>query len=195
MSIIAFNGLKQSGKSTCAKILSKNKEYLHLSFSDPLKEGVSKLFNLTDECYDVNKKESNIPHYNITPRKLLQVIGTDIFRDNLIKFLPNLQLSRNSIWESLLYDKVIKHRNVSNIDIIVDDLRFEDEYKCIKDLNGIVIKVVRMSEEEYNLNLLENKIMHKSEQDLKYFDHIIYNEGSVEELETKIKEILPSITP
>ena len=132
MSIIAFNGLKQSGKSTCANILSKQKKYVRLSFAGPLKRGVSELFNLTDECYNTKRKEIILPYYNIKPRELLQVIGTDIFRDNLKTFLPNLKLSRNSIWESLLYDKVIKHRKISKKGIIVDDLRFEDEYKCIK---------------------------------------------------------------
>lgn len=86
MSIIAFDGLKQSGKSTCANIISKNNTYLRLSFAGPLKEGVSKLFNLTDECYDIIKKETIIEKYNIKPRELLQVIGTYIFRDNLSVF-------------------------------------------------------------------------------------------------------------
>jgi hypothetical protein len=54
-------------------------------------------------------------------------------------------LSKNSIWESLLYDKVIKQKKISGkLNIIVDDFRFE--YKFIKELNGIVIKVVIMSE-------------------------------------------------
>ena len=48
-----------------------------------------------------------------------------------------------------------------------------------------------MSETEYQkLVLKTNNNIHKSEQDLKIFDHIIYNDGTIEDLDKKIISIL-----
>lgn len=179
MSIIAFTGYKFSGKSYSSSILTDKYNYTKISFAGPLKKMVTDLFSLDDECYNKDKKEKIIPRLNTTPRKLLQIFGTELCRETLPKHIPNLKLSRKTMWESLLYDKVQNLRRCNpSINITVDDVRFDDEYQCIRDLGGIVIEIRRPS-------VKPEKSEHKSEMGCKA-DFVIINNGSLEQLEKLI---------
>ena len=79
--LIAFLGKKSSGKDTVANFLIKNDDYIKYVFADPLKKGIQAFFNLSDDqLYDEKLKEIIDPRWGVSPRKLLQTIGTDIFQ-------------------------------------------------------------------------------------------------------------------
>lgn len=107
-----------------------------------------------------------------TYRDMLQEIGTDLFRD---KFHPQTWV--NSLfadWAGPLSSKWI-----------ISDTRFPDEAKVIKEHEGIVIRIKRPG--------IDESSNHSSETALdKYdkFDAIINNDGTLEQLETKLKEII-----
>lgn len=184
MNLIALSGPKGSGKSYCSSILVDEYNYHRKSFAEPLKRVVSDIFNFTDECYDEKKKEQLLPEWNTTPRKLMQIIGTDLFRDQLKNYLPELIMPRKSIWESMMYNDIKQLRlNNPNIMITVDDVRFEDEYNCIKDLGGVVIKIYRSSVESGN-----NTDKHISESGCSY-DYMINNNGTLADLKQKLIKI------
>lgn len=79
--IFAFMGEKGHGKSTCAKSLV-SLGYPLVNFADPLKEACKIVFDLTDEqLEDHVQKETPLPHWPFkTPRELMQLVGTDMFR-------------------------------------------------------------------------------------------------------------------
>ena len=52
------------------------------------------LFNLTDKDLEEDKEKIN-EEWNITPRKLMQWFGTDIFQNELKKILPDVD---NKFW-------------------------------------------------------------------------------------------------
>lgn len=116
--------------------------------------------------YEANKK---LPLIKYTPRKLLQKIGTDLFRNQLH---PNT-------WVSSTF------ANYLNDAWIITDVRFPNELQAIKDRNGIVIRVNRN-------NSLFKSVIHESETALDNyeFDYIIDNNGTIEDLIIKVKEIL-----
>lgn len=119
---------------------------------------------------------------SITPRLLLQTIGTDIVRT----INPN-------IWVNKLMNDYISYADAisgtSEIkklypNWIITDTRFPNEVKAIKEKDGITIRINR--ESDYNSN-------HSSEtalDDYEDFDYTIDNNNCIDCLIEKVKEIL-----
>jgi hypothetical protein len=222
-SLITFSGHKGSGKSHCSTFLVKTRNYTKENFAGPLKSTVSHIFDLSDECYDESKKEQILTQWNTTPRKLLQVIGTDLFRTQLIKYIPELTIPRNSIWGSILYNKILIYRQRNpNRKITIDDVRFNDEYHCIKDLKGIVIRIERPSKKHNKISTIKSYITYCIPNQIKtyftyfthftnyiprffnskphiteqgcLFDYLIINDGTLYELECKLLKLVEKLT-
>jgi len=203
--IIGINGKIGSGKDLVGKIIQyliwKNKTNSSKPFSeverelsgweikkfaDKLKDIVCILTGCTREQLEDQEfketslgKEWNWGNHNffgpkITPRQLLQYIGTNLFRNQLH---PNVWI--NALMSECKY-------------------RYEDdgiEVKAIKDKSGIIIRVNRIT----NNSLIDNdthaitNYQHTSETALdnyEGFDYIIENDGSIEDLITKVEAIL-----
>ena len=135
--LIGFSGKKGSGKSYFANYLVNNKLFIKLSFASPLKEITKILFNLSDEdVKDPIKKELINPKFNASPRELMQWLGTDIMRE---EFNKKFNYS-GSIWIDSVKDKV-KTLLDNNKDVVIDDVRFQNEVDMIHSLGGIVINL------------------------------------------------------
>lgn len=146
--------------------------------------------NCSKERYEEERRINWQTAYKtiLTPRLLLQLIGTEYFRDIIH---PNINI--NALFSD--YKKIgfppeplesICDKNYPNW--IITDVRFENEAKAIKDRNGILIRVNR-----YNVLDHSNLNNHPSETDLdsyKDFDYIIENNESMEKLVEQVKQIL-----
>lgn len=174
MSLIALGGKINSGKSTVAKYLVDKYGFVELTFATPLKQCVKTLFNVEDKyIYDNNYKSVLIPELNTTGRKLLQVVGTELFRECLIQHIPNINLQYNSLWVHILVEQIKRMiKENPNIKIVVSDKRFENEYKALKDLNFTIYDIIR------DINNVE---VHSSEQESSC-DEIINNNKGLDEL-------------
>ena len=134
---IVLSGKKGNGKSFFADYLLNNKLFIKLSFASPLKEITKILFNLSDEdVKDPIKKELINPKFNASPRELMQWLGTDIMRE---EFNKKFNYS-GSIWIDSVKDKV-KTLLDNNKDVVIDDVRFQNEVDMIHSLGGIVINL------------------------------------------------------
>lgn len=140
---------------------------------------------------DTNKELSNWEDsklIKLTPRLLLQLIGTECFR-NIIH--PNTWVNAlmNEYNSSLSWDRDNIEKKYPNW--IITDLRFPNEYKAVKDRKGICIKLTRPQVILDGIGY--NSSDHPSETAL---DHItnwnyeIINDGSIEDLIEKVKMIL-----
>jgi len=123
----------------------------------------------------------------LTPRKLLQLLGTEAGR-NIIH--PN-------IWVNALMSKykctddtkraslgnTLDYSNCEFPNWIITDLRFENELKAVKDRGGISIRVERPG-------LTESNHLSETSLDLAIFDFIINNDKDIEHLINEVKEIL-----
>jgi len=158
MKIIAFTGNKQSGKTESYNELKKiyTDAVYKLSFAEPVKKIAREQFG-----WDGKKDKKG--------RKLLQLIGTEVGRGY-----------NSNIWVEKM-EKILKNINYSNVIVIIDDLRFDNEAELIKKWNGIIIKIKRP---EYNGD------GHASEKGIsnKYIDYIIYNDGTIEQLKNRLLE-------
>ena len=144
MQIIGLSGKKKCGKSYVATYIENMFPVCkRISFADKLKTVVTELFSLEDECYDPDKKEIVLEQWGVTPRTLMQKIGTEMFRNTLQEVIPDISMPYNSIWVTNVHNQIIS-LNPKYVDcVIIDDVRFPDEYDCIRNLGGKVIEIIR----------------------------------------------------
>jgi hypothetical protein len=188
--LIAFLGKKRSGKDTVADFLIKNKGFQKYVFADPLKKGLKAFFNLTDEqLYDEKLKETIDERWGVSPRRLLQVIGTDIFQHSINQFIPELKGEPRNHWVNLFKEWYMKEKEKNpNLKIVIADARFIHEIKAIKELGGIVVKINRTVGNNINND------MHLSETEIDsipddMIDDTIINDDTLEKLYEKVNQI------
>ena len=168
--LIGFSGKKGSGKSYFADYLVNNKLFIKLSFASPLKEITKILFNLSDEdVKDRIKKELINPKFNASPRELMQWLGTDIMRE---EFNKKFDYS-GSIWIDSVKDKV-KTLLDDNKDVVIDDVRFQNEVDMIHSLGGIVINL----HNDLDNTLNNSTSTHSSENQKLTFNYEFVNDKS-----------------
>lgn len=168
--LIGFSGKKGSGKSYFADYLVNNKLFIKLSFASPLKEITKILFNLSDEdVKDPIKKELINPKFNASPRELMQWLGTDIMRE---EFNKKFDYS-GSIWIDSVKDKV-KTLLDNNKDVVIDDVRFQNEVDMIHSLGGIVINL----RNDLDNTLNNSTSTHSSENQKLTFNYEFVNDKS-----------------
>lgn len=154
--------------------------------------------NLSDS-FDIRKTWEE----ELTPRKLLQLLGTKCGRNILH---PNIWINAlfadyNAIdpenSQSML--SAIDYSNCKFPNWIITDIRFENEAQAIKNRNSILIRVNRDQVcSEYGVKDGHKMIPHKNLEhssetaldDYQEFNYILNNNGTIEELIEKVKEIL-----
>lgn len=190
MVLIGVMGNKGSGKTTISEFLKESYIFTEKSFADPLKRACQVLFNLSDDqIYSTQeKKETPDPRwFNCTPRKILQFVGTDLLRNNLDQIMPGLGVNVFTHSFKIWYDNEIKKN--PQINIIVSDVRFQNEIDLIQSLDGFVIKIDRP-------NNLDVNDMHQSEIELRNistFNYLVVNDGTLDQFYKKTETILQSI--
>lgn len=130
-----------------------------------------------------------------TPRILMQYIGTDLFRDKLLKnihinatFVDYQPVSGAKFFSLELDDLGQQRKNQLNIqNWVITDMRFPNEIEAVEKRDGITIRV-----ERNNGTRVIDTNSHPSETalDNAKFKHTINNNGSIEELIIKVKDIL-----
>jgi len=182
--IIGLCGLAGSGKTTIAKYLVEKYNFIELSFATCLKDIVSIIFNWNRELLEGDTLESRqwretidewwsirlgIP--NLTPRFILQYIGTDIMR---VHFHPD-------IWISHLERKLQPNNNY-----VITDCRFYNEITTLHKYNAYIIKVNKsnIKYDSHSSELLAIEI------DDNLVDYNITNDGTIEKLYLEIDKLL-----
>lgn len=186
MKLIGLTGLKRSGKDTMYNYIKEkiNQDVISLAFAKPLKDICKIVFDLSEEQLYGNLKEEEDERYGITPRVIMQKVGTELFRNKFSEVFPELNYDKN-IWIKTLENQLKKYKNTEKI-IFITDVRFKNEYDLVKKHNGIIINIEREG--------LENKDSHISENELKNeeYDYKIKNEN-LEDYYKKIRELYNKI--
>tara|TARA_B100000941_G_scaffold192238_1_gene138675 strand:+ start:201 stop:788 length:588 start_codon:yes stop_codon:yes gene_type:complete len=189
--IIAVCGYKRSGKDTIAKYLNKKYNYKHLKITYKLKECLKLLFDLRDHELETDKKEKINKKWNVTPRKLMQFIGTEIFQYKIQEILPDID---KKFWiKTFLTDSLVNNlRNKKDFHIVISDIRFIHEYEELKKLN-IPISVIKVTND--NIMIDSNEELHISEREfIKIpYDKEILNNSTFDDMYKKIDEYIINI--
>ena len=186
--VIGIAGRKRSGKSTIANILSTHYGYTKHSFAEPLKQSICSIFGFTDKQIENDSKEVIDERWNLTPRTVMQVVGTDLFRNTLPSLLPSL----TSIWIQSLQHRIENEKDKGEgkgegtTNIVISDVRFPDEIEFIHSIGGKVWFVNRP-----NLVNDDDETVHSSEQLMQqYCDVVIPNYGTIAELEQTVEVLV-----
>jgi hypothetical protein len=192
--IVGVCGSKGSGKNTIADHLFKHHGYMEISFARTVKKIVSELFGWQYKMLLGDTEESRIFREtidewwtlklgmgNITPRFILQHIGTDVMRNH---FHPDIWLLTV---EKRMYDIM---KEFGNNKFVIPDLRFMNEFKWIKSFpNAKVISVHRGEVPEYYDDIRNGHVenvdgVHISEITWMTFkeDYCIHNNSTIDEL-------------
>ena len=140
----------------------------------------------------------------LTPRKLLQLLGTEcgrqIIHPNIwvnalfADYKPKIEKFKTGVKDSNIEEEIYEQPEYPNW--IITDVRFPNEAKAIKDRGGIVIRVERpfKGNDSYKNKGIREIVKidsHPSETALDdyKFDHVIDNNGSMEELVEKVKQL------
>jgi hypothetical protein len=177
--IICVTGPGGCGKSLVARHLFREHGFERLSFASPLKDGCRAMFGLSMEQVDEPEyKGAKDRFWNTTPRQMLQIVGTELMRNELPKHLPGMK----DVWIRQMIRRI--HRKPAGARIVIDDLRFPDEFKAMKELGAQVFRIVGRGQPVNN---------HSSETALaaQQLDGEIDNSGDVYALFEKVDALVP----
>lgn len=157
--------------------------------------------------YNTTENVKSFQLIKLTPRLLLQLIGTDLFRNQLH---PKVWINATMVnYKKKLpqcsgqpdFDWIIQPQEDDFIypNWIITDVRFPEELQEIKDKKGVTIRINReelvvskLPTDKESIDRLVSTLNHPSETvlDNVKFDYVIDNNGTIEELIEKVKEIL-----
>ena len=156
------------------------------------------------------KNNSNSFIEKLTPRELLQIIGTDCIRD---KVHPNAWVNAlfaayklkdgdisNSPYSSNKMNNALKALKSSYPNWVITDMRFPNELEAVKSRGGITIRVNRPydslnQDSLFSLQKQQETNNHPSETalDSATFDFVISNDKDIEHLINEVRKILEKL--
>ena len=167
--IIGLSGYARSGKDSVAQLLCLNYAFQRISFADPIREAIitlnPKLDSITHVSHRVSDYGWDVAKQDPEIRRLLQVMGTEVGR----------KMFGENIWIDMAFKQAEGMER-----LVIADVRFPNEADAIKQRGGSVWRINR-----HGLNAINH---HASEHamDNYMFDHVIYNDGSLEELSEEV---------
>lgn len=212
--LIGLVAPKQSGKDTAADYLCKKYHFKKYNFADPLKEGIGKMFGFShDQLYGKDKEVVDL-FWGVTPREVLQKMGTEIFQYEVPKAIKELEpigrsfwvkcfekwyinelnsfYKKRSFWSTNVFEAMVKDLPYSflneirpHIRVVISDIRFLHESNKIKELGGILIKINRKTKNnEYSEHCSELEC-----RDIEC-DYLIDNDGDIFDLYNQIDTLM-----
>jgi hypothetical protein len=174
--IVGILGKKHAGKSLVADYLHTYYGFKERTFAHRLKHVCKTIFNLTDAQLYGDEKEVVDPAWGTTPRRILQIVGTELFKNTLPTLLP----SCTDVWiKNLISDVKCQPKGT---DIVVSDCRFLGEVEALRTIGAVIIKLERDDDPDET---------HESEQhDGIPFDHLVSNNGTIDDLFVCIDAIM-----
>lgn len=172
--LIGITGRAGSGKDTVAEHLREAYGFEPMAFADPLKEAASAMFNVPLWYFhDRDLKEVILPEWEMSPRHMAQRLGTEAVRGTF----------GQDFWIKRWIQEY--HTIPTGIDIVVTDVRFNNEAQAIRDMGGLVLHISRPGE----VALDSSAAVHASEAGVSYFssrDKTIINDGTIGDLYRKV---------
>lgn len=181
MKIIGLTGQKRSGKDTVAGLIDMHSmrpwrvATLRESFAGPIRRSVAEMLGWSMEELEEHKELPLARLDGVTPRHMMQTLGTEWGRKMIL----------DDLWIRLLEGRLEEQINLGIWKVaVITDVRFENEAKMIKSMDGIIVRVVRPG--------LPPPDGHSSETPLpdELVDATIVNDATIPELSAKVGEFM-----
>lgn len=182
--IIGLTGYKGSGKDTVGAYLVERFGFIRESFADPLKISAAALFDIDPAHFEADKNDDATlvtyqgggVYVEMTVREMLQRYGTEAHRG----------VFGDDFWTRQLIEKLVIIDKGN--DVVVTDSRFENETKGLRQIGGIIVRVIR-PDVEGGADTHASEIQVPEE----LVDITIVNDGSIADLHEAIDEMLGNI--
>jgi hypothetical protein len=192
--LIGVVGLIGSGKGTVSDRLEQKHNFRKDSFARSLKDAVSSMFNWDRDMLEGKTDQSRAwrekPDVfwskrfgkDVTPRWVLQYFGTEVMRQGM----------HDSIW----IDSCMARYDGKPT--VIADTRFENEIKIIREMGGSILLVKRGQDPDWFTDYVEGNVVPKNVHLSEYawakseYDHLITNDGTLEDLHSKIDDLIVS---
>lgn len=189
--ILGIAGKKRHGKDSVARVLSDRWSVRRLAFADHLKWVAMKTWDLSfEQCYGDDLKEVVDERWGLTPRFILQQLGTEVGRSIhklswVRKTLDNIARAHRG--EPVLLPD-LRARDFREFRFApgeadmwaIPDCRFPGEADAIRAAGGIVVKVIRPSVASNDTHASETSVDEIVE------DHLIVNDTGLAELDVAV---------
>lgn len=203
--IIGVCGFIGSGKGTVGDILVEEYGFTKISYADRLKDTVSVMFGWDRDMMEGDSKASRkwreTPDefwtselgYEVTPRLVMQRVGTDCMRKGL----------DDQVWCLFVKKTLLDNPTVN---YVIPDVRFFNERQLVRDMHGEVWRVKRgndpdwvtkaINDNRYDTEWMakEHPEIHESEwrwlDNKDEFDRIVPNESGLEALTAEVRKII-----
>ena len=176
--LIGITGLIGSGKSTIGNHLIDSYGFTRESFASSLKDAVAVLFHWDRNLLEGDTEESRSfretpdPYWSehlggtITPRIILQEMGTEVMRETV----------HPDFWILSLMKKL----QANTSDIVITDVRFPNEVEAIRKLDGFIVNVVRPPMPDWFLDVSDwNTLRRNNITPITSEEDVIFNLGTL----------------
>lgn len=167
--VIGIHGRARSGKDTVAHFILSTRGGHVYSFADPIRAMLRPLGIDMSDPYWLARKEDDIPALGVSPRRLMQTLGTEWGRE----------LINPDLWLILAKQRLLAY----GAGMIIPDVRFENEAEWIRSQGGRIIHVTRPGNVSVAPHASEGGVQLKDE------DFRIINGGTLEDLQHTVREI------
>lgn len=181
MILLGITGRAGCGKDTVGEILAEDWGFRAYSFALPIQEMVTSLLGEDISKWDDREwRETELPIYGCTPRRLAQTLGTEWGRNHV----------KDSLWLDLAFDKIAFEEGDR---IAITDVRFRNEANVIRspEYGGYIIHVHRTDQDApgpLQAHASEHGIGDASTEDF-----YINNFGTLDDLKTQVQQIVTRI--
>jgi hypothetical protein len=201
MTLLGLVGRKGSGKDTVGDYLVARHGFVRAAFADPVKWVARDLWpHLTvEQCWGpIEVKEAMDTTLGVSPRWLLQRIGTEVGRNGDLATFAGFGISPARMQEALDRHGVVPgpsawvdalFRVPRAADAVITDVRFPNEAEAIRARHGWVLKLLRPDFD----TRIGNDHPSEREVDACTFDYLVRNDRDVPALHAKVRRILDDL--
>lgn len=179
-----YSPAPQSGKTTVANYLC-GMGYRRLPFATPIKTMVRAFLrqlgyepDQLDHFTEYGGKNEILPQVGVTPRHLMQTLGTEWGR----------QCIHPRVWINC-WERIARDQLGAGIDVVVDDVRFANEAELILSLGGEIWRVERSGTERGPAHASEGGL-----DDFPVVHRRLVNDGTLLDLHTRVREIVAPLS-
>lgn len=146
MRVIGLCGLISSGKGTVADHLMQEHDYIGVSFAETLKDAAACIFGWDRDMLEGSTSSARAERelkdewwsdrlgFEVSPRYMLQFMGTEVMRNNL----------HPEIWALATEKRILEmSQDYPWANFVISDVRFPNEFAMIRRLGGQIWHIQR----------------------------------------------------